>query len=431
MHRRAFCFNEQGTGKTSSAIWAADYLINIGVIKRVLVICPLSVMQSAWGGDLFKFATHRTYAIAHSHSKEKRIKAVKSDADFVITNFDGVEILKDYIKEFDLIIVDEANAYKNVQTRRWKTLNSVIKPDMWLWMMTGTPASQSPIDAYGLAKLINPTGIPKFYSAFRDMVMVKVTNFKWVPKETAQSTVYDVLQPAIRFTKEECLDLPDMTYTEREVPLTPQQKKFYEELKKQMRTVAAGEEITTPNAAASLNKLLQLSCGAVYSDTGEVIAFDAKNRLAALLEVVEEASHKVIVFVPFRHAIEIIAEELNQRGISAEIVNGAVSANKRAEIFNKFQTESDPKVLVVQPQAAAHGVTLHAANVVVWWGPITSIETYLQANARVHRAGQRNPCTVVHLQGSPAESRVYKMLQEKVDIHTRLIDMYKNIISET
>jgi SNF2 family DNA or RNA helicase len=150
-----------------------------------------------------------------------------------------------------------------------------------------------------------------------------------------------------------------------------------------------------------------------------------------MLEVIEEASHKVIVFAPFKHAIEIIADEMRKNKIPAEIIHGGVSATKRTEIFSRFQTEDNPKVLVIQPQAAAHGVTLHAANVVVWWGPITSIETYLQANARVHRAGQRNPCTVVHLQGSPVEKRVYKMLSEKVDIHTRLIDLYKNILLDT
>ena len=198
-----------------------------------------------------------------------------------------------------------------------------------------------------------------------------------------------------------------------------------------MMTVAAGEEITTVNAAANLNKLLQLSGGAVYSDTGEVVAFDAKNRMEALIEVIDEASHKVIVFVPFKHAIEIISDELKKRKIAAEVIHGGVSAVKRTEIFARFQTEPDPQVLVIQPQAAAHGVTLHAANDVVWWGPITSIETYLQANARVHRAGQRNPCTVVHLRGSPVEHRVYKMLSEKVDIHTRVIDLYKNVIEDT
>jgi SNF2 family DNA or RNA helicase len=433
MNRRAFCFNEQGTGKTSSVIWAADYLMKIGKIRRVLVLCPLSIMSAAWEGDLFKFAMHRTVAIAHSYSKDKRIAAAQSEAEFVICNFDGLEIIRDAVSngEFDLIVIDEANAYKNVSTKRFKILNSVIKPDMWVWMLTGTPASQSPTDAYGLAKIINPTGVPKFFGAFRDQVMQKITNFKWVPKHTSEKVLHDVLQPAIRFTKEECLDLPDMTYVTREVPLSTQQQKFYDALRKNMMTVAAGEEITTVNAAANLNKLLQLSCGAVYADNGEVVAFDAKSRMSALLEVIEEASHKVIVFAPFRHAIDIIAEELKAQGISSETIHGGVPVNKRTEIFAAFQAETKPQVLVIQPQAAAHGVTLHAANVVVWWGPITSIETYLQANARVHRAGQRNPCTVVHLQGSPVEHRVYKMLTEKVDIHTRLIDLYKNIVEDT
>lgn len=433
LHRRAFCFNEQGTGKTSSVIWAADYLMNEGLIKRVLVLCPLSIMQSAWETDLFKFAMHRTVAIAHSYSRDKRIEAIRSEAEFVIINYDGLEIVKDEVLDagFDLIVVDEANAYKNVSTKRWKILAAVIKPATWVWMLTGTPASQSPTDAYGLAKIINPGGIPKFFGAFRDMVMQKITQFKWIPKPQSERVVHEVLQPAIRFTKEECLDLPDMTYVTRDIPLSAQQKKFYEMIRKDMMAVAAGEEITTVNAAANLNKLLQLSCGAVYADTGEIVAFDAKSRMTALLEVIEEASHKVIVFAPFKHAIEIVAEELKKNGISTEVIHGGISATRRTEIFSAFQTETSPHVLVIQPQAAAHGVTLHAANVVVWWGPITSIETYLQANARVHRAGQRNPCTVVHLQGSPVEHRVYRMLSEKVDIHTRLIDLYKNILEDT
>jgi SNF2 family DNA or RNA helicase len=298
-------------------------------------------------------------------------------------------------------------------------------------MLTGTPASQSPVDAYGLAKIVNPDGVPRFLGTFRDQVMTKITQFKWVPKKSAERVVHEALQPAIRFTKEQCLDLPEMTYTTREVPLSPQQQKFYTTLKNHMAATAAGEEITTVNAAANLNKLLQLSAGAVYADTGEVVAFDAKGRMEALLEVIEEASHKVIVFAPFRHAIEIIAEQLKLNGVTCEVVHGDVSANKRTDIFSRFQNSPTPHVLVIQPQAAAHGVTLHAANVVVWWGPITSTETYLQANARVHRAGQRNPCTVVHIQGSPVEKHIYNMLSEKVDVHTRLVDLYKNLMDAT
>jgi len=433
LHRRAFCFNEQGTGKTGSVIWAADYLINLGIIKRVLVLCPLSIMQSAWQDDLFKFAMHRTCSVAHSYSREKRIQAVNGGAEFVICNFDGLGIIKEAVEQggFDLIVVDEANAYKTVSTTRWKILNSILKPNTWLWMLTGTPASQSPTDAYGLAKLINPSGVPRFFGSFRDIVMHKITQFKWVPKPNSEKTVHDILQPAIRFTKEDCLDLPDMTYVTRDVPLTAQQMKYYEIIRKNMIALAAGEQITTVNAAANLNKLLQLSCGAVYSDNGEIVEFDASSRINELKEVIEEASHKVLVFVPYRHAIEIVTEELKRSKIATEIINGDVPPTKRTEIFKQFQETPNPRVLVIQPQAASHGVTLTEANVVVWFSPITSVETYLQANARVHRAGQRNPTTVVHLQGSPVEKKMYKMLQSKIDVHTQMIDLYKNILEDS
>jgi SNF2 family DNA or RNA helicase len=432
LHKRAYCFNEQGTGKTGSVIWAADYLLKVGAIKRILVICPLSIMQSAWQNDLFRFAMHRTVAIAHGYSREKRISAINSEAEFVIINFDGIQIVKEAIDKggFDLIVIDEANAYKTVSTTRWKTLNAIVKPNTWLWMLTGTPASQAPTDAYGLAKMMSPTSVPRFYGSFRDMVMQKITQFKWIPKPSSEQVVHDVLQPAIRFTKEECLDLPAMTYVTRDVPLTPQQLKYYEIIRKNMLTSAAGEDITTVNAAANLNKLLQLSCGAVYADSGEVVAFDSSNRINALKEVIEEASHKVLVFVPYRHAIEIVTAELRKDGIATEVINGSVSATRRTEIFADFQTTDSPRVLVIQPQAASHGVTLTSANVVVWFAPITSVETYLQANARVHRAGQHNPCTVVHLQGSPVEKKMYKMLESKVDIHTKMIDLYKNVLEE-
>lgn len=429
LHRRAFCFNEQGTGKTASVIWAADYLMTLNRLKRVLVICPLSIMDSAWRNDLFKFAMHRKVDVAYG-KPEKRREIIKGEAEFIIVNYDGVEIIADTIAQggFDLIVIDEANAYKNPQTRRWKVLSKLVTPDTWLWMLTGTPASQSPTDAYGIAKLVNPDGVPRFFGGFRDQVMNKVTQFKWVPKPDADNVVYRALQPAIRFTKEECLDLPEMTYVTRDVPLTAQQTKYYELLRKQLIVQAAGEEITTVNAAANLNKLLQLSGGAVYSDTGEVIHFDASNRLAVLREVIEESSHKVLVFVPYRHAIEVVSEDLKKHGYATTVIHGGVSASKRSEIFERFQTKNDLQVLVIQPQAASHGVTLHAANTIVYWSPVMSVETYLQCNARVHRAGQKNPTTVVHLQGSGVERRMYTMLNSKVDIHHKIIQLYGELL---
>ena len=429
MNRRAFCFNEQGTGKTASAIWASDFLMTQGKIRRVLVICPLSIMDSAWRNDLFSFAMHRTVDVAYG-AKEKRRKIINQGSDYVIINYDGVEIVADDIAKggFDCIIVDEATHYKNAQTKRWKTLNKLLTDQTWLWMMTGTPAAQSPLDAYGIAKLVNPTAVPRFFGSFRDMVMYKITNFKWKPKETASDTVYNALQPAIRFTKDECLDLPPMVYTKREVELTRQQTKYYKELKNKMVLQAAGEEITGANAAIIMSKLLQISSGAVYTDNGEALEFDIKNRYKVLREVIDESSKKVLVFVPFKHTIDILTNKLLDDGIATEVIRGDVSAPKRTDIFHRFQNNTNPRVLVIQPQAAAHGVTLTAANTVVWWGPTSSLETYAQANARVHRAGQDHKCTVVQLQGSAVEKRVYTLLDNRIDVHTKMIDLYKELL---
>jgi SNF2 family DNA or RNA helicase len=432
LNQRAFCFNEQGTGKTASSIWAADYLLTKGVISRVLVVCPLSIMQSAWLADLFKFATHRKVDVAYG-DRHKRKAIIEGNADFVVINYDGVEIVADSIAKggFDLIIIDEANAYKTITTQRWKVLNGIINSKTWIWMMTGTPAAQSPTDAYGLAKMCVPQNVPKFFGTFRDQTMLHVSKFRWVPKPNANEVVFTALQPAIRFTKEECLDLPEVTHVFRDAPLTPQQEKYYKILKKEMLMVADGEEISTVNAAVNINKLLQISGGAVYSDTGAVVEFDVSNRLKVIQEVIEEASHKVLVFVPFTHTIELLAAHLKKAGITNEIINGAVPVNKRTDIFKRFQERENPSVLIIQPQAAAHGVTLTAANVIIWYSPVTSIETYLQANARIDRQGQKNPMTIVHIKGSPVEGRLYNLLQNKLDTHEKLIDLYKKEVTES
>lgn len=426
LHRRAFCFNDPGTGKTASFAWAVDYLMNKGYIKRALVICPLSIMHSAWQADLFKTVMHRRVDVAHG-SRDKRIKIIKSDAEFVIINFDGVETVLDELKAggFDLVIIDEANAVKTATTKRWKAINSLIGPDTWLWMATGTPASQSPTDAYGLAKMMNSSSVPHYFYTFRDSVMYKVTQFKWSAKQNAAEIVNKVLQPAIRFTKDECLDLPELLYTTREVALTPQQLKYYKMLKDQFIMAAAGETVTSVNAATNLNKLLQVASGAVYSDNGNTVEFDITHRYNVLVEAIEESTHKVLVFVPFRHTIEVLRDRLRKDKFEVEVIHGGVPVHRRTEIFKAFQTESTPRILLIQPAAASHGVTLHAANTVVWWGPVTSNEIWHQANARVHRSGQKNACLVVRLCGCAVERKLYGALDSKTEDMDTLLNLYK------
>lgn len=430
LHPRCFVFNEAGTGKTSAAAWAADYLMQQGRVTRVLVVCPVSIMETAWRSDLFKTVMHRTVAIA-TGSKEQRRKVIAGNFEFVIINFDGVKVVAEELRNggFDLVIVDEANAIKSVQTERWKAIASLVKANTRLWLMTGTPASQSPLDAYGLAKLVNPEGVPRFFGAFRDKVMIKVTQYKWMPRQNSRDIVHAALQPAIRYTKDECLDLPDMLYTTRDVPLTAQQQKYYDAIRKQMVTVAAGAEITAANAAGMLNKLLQISQGAAYTDDRDVVAFDMSSRFNELISVIESTDNKVLVFVPFRHSLEVLHEDLLKAGYTVDAIHGDVSPTRRAEIIKQFQSEDDPRILLLVPQATAHGITLTRADQVVWWGPVPSTEIYMQANSRAHRAGQTNKVTVTHLQGSPVERRMFHMLQNKIDMHLSLVDLYRQEIT--
>jgi SNF2 family DNA or RNA helicase len=305
----------------------------------------------------------------------------------------------------------------------------MLRPTTRVWLMTGTPASQSPLDAYGLAKLVNPDAVPRFFGAFRDKVMSKLTQYKWVPRKEAQDIVRQVLQPAIRFAKNECLDLPEKLYTTREVPLTPQQQKYYDLIRTQMIAVAAGAEITAANAATLLTKLLQVSQAAVYTDDRDVIEFDASPRINVLKEVIDQTDSKVLVFVPFRHSMAMLQEKLTADGYAVEVIHGGVAATARADIIKRFQSEDTPKVLLLNPQATAHGITLTRADQIVWWGPIASTEMYLQANDRAHRPGQTKNVTITHLQGSPVERRMYTMLQNKIDLHQSLIDLYRQEIA--
>ena len=266
LHRRAFCFNDPGTGKTLSALWAADYLMKRGEVRRTLIVCPLSIMQTAWMGDITNSVLHRSAAIAHHAKASRRIEIIQGDYEFVIINYDGLKLVANEIKadeRFDLVIVDEANAYANPSTDRWKALASIVGPETFLWMMTGTPAAQSPEHAYGLARLVCPSNVPKFAGSWKDKVMLKISTFKWVPKPDAKQIVFDALQPAVRFAKEDCLDLPPVMKETRFVPLTAQQAKYYEKLKNDQLVIAAGEVISAVNKAALVNKLLQVSCGGV------------------------------------------------------------------------------------------------------------------------------------------------------------------------
>lgn len=429
MHSRAFVLNSLGTGKTLATLWAYDYLRSKGKVNKLLVISPLSTLERTWADEVFRNFPHLTYAVLHGDAK-KRKKLLAVDHDVYIINHDGIGVIKDELAgrpDIDIVIIDEiAQCARNQGTVRWKTLNAIVndkKIHRAAWGLTGTPTPNAPTDAYAQVKLLTPENVPPYFNRFKDLVMKQHGPFTWLPRPDAIDTVKRVMQPAIRFTRDECIDLPPCMYETRQVELTPEQKQAYQEMVKHLKTELAGGQVLAVNEAVKYSKLVQIACGVAYDTNGEEVYVGAAHRLAVTLEVVEESDAKVIVFVPFRSAVTLVVNHLESHGHKCGVVHGGVSKRDRDEVFREFQQGSEMKVLVAQPAAMSHGLTLTEANTIVWFAPITSNETFEQANGRITRPGQKLNQFIVMLEGTPAERRIYDRLKNKQAIQGALLDL--------
>jgi SNF2 family DNA or RNA helicase len=426
LNRRAFVLSEMGTGKTSAACWCMDYLRQRGYIGRILVVCPVSVTK-VWMDEVFTTTPHLSVGIM-TGTRSKRLNVLANNDPVVVINFDGLTSLaKDMKDKFDLIIVDEASTYRNAQTNRYKALKSLIKAETRLWMMTGTPVPNSPTDAWAMVRLVSPQNVPASFKLFNEMVMRQVGPYKWVPKDGCMDFVWNAMQPAVRFKKKDCLDLPAVTYNNRYCELSTEQQTVFNQLRKTMRHETDTVTITAANAAVRVIKLQQVCCGIVKDDCGDPVFVDDTPRIELLMELLEEIEGKVIIFVPFIYVMERLRSIMSKK-YSVALVNGNVGQAERNTIFNAFQNDPEPKILLAHPATTAHGLTLTAASNIIWYAPIYSIEQYEQANARIDRKGQTEPCTVTHIGAHPFEWAIYNVLQTKASMQGELLELYKQVL---
>lgn len=424
-HTRAYCLNDLGTAKTLSALWAYDYLRQEGKVRRALVVCPLSTVERTWGDEIFIHLPHIRFAVLHG-TKKKRLQLLEEKADIDVINHDGIKTIgKRLIREqYDLVIVDElSQAARNSQSDRWKMLRDILYGRPYAWGMTGTPIPNSPLDAWAQCRLLTPHTVPAYVSHFRSKTMNQVTQYKWLPKPDALDTVFAAMQPGIRFKRSDVLDLPPVMYESRDCELTPEQKRAYKEMWARSYTEYQGGRVSAANEGVLRTKLVQICCGVAIGDESRVV-FPPKPRLMELLRTIEETEAKVIVFVPFRGPLDLVAHVLRKR-YSVAVIHGGVSKTTRDSAFHEFQNRADPRVLVAQPAAMSHGLTLTEANVVVWFAPPNNAETYQQANGRITRPGQKRDQLIVHLQGTALERQMYKRLSEKGSLQGLLLDMFK------
>lgn len=431
MSSRAFCLNDMGTGKTNSALWAFDYLKRMKIVSRMLVVCPLSTMERTWADSIFQTFPHMETKVLYG-TREKRRKLLEDDADIYIINIDGLSTIKDLLvtrEDIDLIVVDELALARNASTERWKTLNVICNKQTKrrVWGMTGSPTPNSPTDAWAQCKLITPNNkdLPMYFGKFRDLVMIKLTQYKWIPRPEANDLIHELMQPAIRYSLEDCIDLPEQTFITRTVEMTPEQKKAYKDMLSKLSTEYAGGQILAVNEAVKANKLIQIACGVAYGLNHQEVLIPSKPRVDALQELIDESQGKVIVFVPLTAALESLAGKLVKRGYTVEMVNGDTSKSERDRIFSQFQNTQYPRVLVANAATMSHGLTLTAATTIVWYAPIHSNEIYEQACARVRRPGQTKTTVIAHIAGSEVERKVYQRLETKQSMQGLLLEMMK------
>ena len=242
--------------------------------------------------------------------------------------------------------------------------------------------------------------------------------------------VYEVMQPAIRFEKKDCIELPPITTINFQAKMSVEQTQAFKRMKNYMQAeFSKGVEITAVNAADRIIKLRQILCGCIKNpETDEYITIDHKPRFQVLLEVIESAKAKVIILVPFKGIIRDLDKELRAKHYTVGVINGDVALNARKQIFTAFKTETDPHIILAHPKVMAHGLNLTEADLLVTYAPISGNEDYSQAIERFNRAGQKNKMTIARIAAHPMEWDIYKALDADGFTQQTIMSLYRKVI---
>lgn len=426
LNPRAYVLNEIGTGKTLAALFAFDFLRKQGLVRKMLVIGPLSTLTTVWDREVFSRMPHLTTVVLHGATKRRR-KLLAESADILIINHHGVNtILPELLAEgeIDVVCIDELAILRNHRTSLWKSINKVCTGKPYVWGMTGSPTPNDPCDAWAQIKLITPERATKYYKQFRDQTMRQLSQFRWIPRPDANDVVHAAMQPAVRYTRDDCVDLPPTTYTDVEVEMSKEQTKVFKTIKDHLYIQFQEGEVTVANEGVKVSKLLQVCCGFAYTSQGIAVQLANSSRVQAVRDIIEQSASKVIVFVPFVETLNSLHAEISKT-VDAEKIYGGTAKGERDRIFNLFQNTGKVRVIIAHPQCMAHGLTLTSASTICWYSPPMSLEIYEQANGRITRPGQKLNTHIRHLSGTKLEDKYYKRLASKAKVQGALLELFE------
>ena len=418
--------SDPGPGKTRAVLDA-----HVAIGGRTLVLAPLSILEAAWGEDIKKFQPNINYEVAYARNREKVFK--QTNLDMVITNFEAVNFLRKntrYCKQFDTIVIDEFTAFKNRTAKRSKNIKDIIHHFTNRIVMSGTPNSNTILDIWHPALLVDDgERLGARFFQFRSQVCTPRFNGfanEWIDKPDAEDAVAIRLRDiTVRYALSECMDLPDNITRTINTNLSKQIQQKYNLLANDSVLYTKTGTVNAVHAGARVKKLLQLVTGAVY-DEDKLVQFVHQERYDIVMTLVDQRAHCLVAF-NWRHERDALIELAEKQGVTYEVIDGTVKAEKRKDIVARFQA-GQIKMLLCHPQSASHGLTLTKATTVIWCSPTYNAEHFQQFNQRIHRSGQTQKTETILIQARNTwEPEVYKKLNTKLGRMENLLHILQEV----
>lgn len=434
---------EMGCGKTLTAIAIAGALFLRKKIERVLVVCPSSIV-SVWQKDVAQFADFPYSIRAIQGKKADRIKALEEIINatiaeppliFAVINYESVhregifEALQAY--NADLIICDESQRIKSHNAAQSKAMHKLGDKAKYKLILSGTPLQNSAIDIYSQYRFLDPSIFGKNFFAFKARYTIAggFQNKQIVGYRDLDDLIKKAHSIAYRVTKNECLDLPEQIFINREVDLEPSAEKLYLRLKTDsLAELETGETVTAQTVLTKILRLQQFTGGFISDDEGNIEQVSSA-KLDTLKEILEDylpSGGKAVIFARFTAELKAIKKLLQDLGIGYGFIDGSVALEQRGAIVDKFQKDPEIKIFIAQIATAGLGITLTAASLSIFYSYGYNYADYSQALARTHRIGQKEKCTYINLvcKGT-IDAKVLKALEQKENTAKAIVDNWR------
>lgn len=418
-------FLDMGLGKTVITLTAIKELIEDFAIWKVLVIAPKRVAEDTWSREHEKWDHLSGLRISKVlGTPAQRMRALKAEADIYVIGRDNVKWLVELMGKswpFDMVVIDELSSFKNPSAQRFKALRKVIPASDRVVGLTGTPSPNGLMDLWAEIYLLDRgERLGTTISAYREKYFRAGARngyivYKWEPYSYSQKEIERKISDiCMSMSAEDYLELPERMDNEIKIRLSPKEMKQYDQMEREQLLRIDDEAVVALNAAAVMNKLLQMANGSVYADGGDVVKIHEK-KLDALEEIIDTTGEPVLVFYSFRHDLEAIKKRIPD---ARELESSEDIARwNRGEI----------PVLLCHPASVGYGLNLQdGGHVIVWYGLTWSLELYQQANARLYRQGQQKAVIIHHLiaEGT-VDEQVMRALQHKDTSQSALLAALK------